>query len=708
MDSILQPGSNCCAIARARRVALLIDSEAYFLAFFRAALQARHSITILGWDFNSRTQLHFDPVEKNDPPPLLGDFLNYLARRRHGLQIRILNWDYPIAFGTDRELRPLYGFGWTPAKNVHLRYDDTHPFAGSQHQKVVVIDDAIAFAGGIDLTLKRWDTVEHRNPDQRRAVDGTAYPPMHDLMVMVDGEAAGALGNLTRARWLHATGKKLRPCAAPDGDLWPEGIRVDITDTQVGISRTAPPFGEKPAVREIEHLYLDMIAAARHTLYIENQYFTSPIITAALEQRLAEPDGPEVVLVLRLLSHGWLEEHTMHVLRSRLLARLLRADRHGRLRVCYPDVPGLADGCCLDIHSKLMIVDDDQLRIGSANLSSRSMGVDAECDVLIESLGRPDVAAAIRDFRERLVAEHLGCQPAEVHARMETGGTLCAAIEALGGRERTLRKLEDIPEWSDTVIELASVADPNEPIAYDFLKIAPHVDSAEKPSPAWGRLLMLAVVITCLTALWRFTPLAEIVTPQKAIAWARVFGDQPWAPFAIILAYTPACFILFPRPLITLAAVIAFGPWRGFFCAMTGILIATGVTYIVGAYMRRDTVRRLAGRRLDRMIEVMRKQGLLAIALLRLVPIAPFAVEGIVAGAVRLKLWHVLGGTALGMLPGALATTVFGNELESAFNNGGVNWWLVAAIGAALIGGSFAVRRWFKSMAGGTVAAEPR
>lgn len=708
MDSILRPGSNCCAIARAERVALLIDSEAYFQAFFRAALNARHSIIILGWDFDSRTRLHFDPVGKDDPPPLLGDFLNHLVHRRRGLQIRILNWDCPMAFGTDRELCPLYGFGWTPAGRVHMRYDDTHPFAGSQHQKVVVIDDAIAFAGGIDLTLRRWDTIGHRTPDERRMVDGAPYPPVHDLMIMVDDEAASALGNIARARWLHATGKELRPCPAPAGNLWPEGFRVDISDVEVGISRTAPPCDGKPAVREVERLYLDMIAAACRTLYIENQYYTSPIITTALEQRLTEPDGPEVVLVLRLLSHGWLEEHTMHVLRCRLLARLFHADHYGRLRVCYPDVPNLDEGCCLDVHSKLMIADNSLLRIGSSNLSNRSMGVDSECDVLIEARDKPAVAAAIQDFRDRLLAEHLDCQPAEVRARQETGGSLCAAIDALEGRRRTLRKLEDIPEWSDTVIELASVADPNEPIAHDFLRIASRVSPEEDSGPAWSRLIMLAAAILCIAALWRYTPLAEIVTPEDTIAWARIFGGQPWAPFAIILAYTPACFILFPRPLITLAAVIAFGPWRGFFCAMTGILIATAATYFAGTFMRRDTVRRLAGRGLDHIIEVMRKRGLLAIALLRLVPIAPFAVEGIVAGAVRLKLRHLLCGTAMGMLPGTLATTVFGYQLESAFGNGGVNWWVVAAIGGALVGSSFAVRRWLKNMAGGTVATEPR
>src|SRR2546430_16342087 len=113
--------------------------------------------------------------------------------------------------------------------------------------------------------------------------------------------------------------------------------------------------------------------------------YTTLFRSAALEKRLAEPDGPEIVLVLRLLSHGWLEEHTMHVLRTRLIQRLKQADRHGRFHVYYPHIPGLAEACCLDVHSKCMIVDDRQLRIGSANLCNRSMGMDTQCGLLGES-----------------------------------------------------------------------------------------------------------------------------------------------------------------------------------------------------------------------------------------------------------------------------------------------------------------------------------
>ncbi|MDQ5850089.1 MAG: VTT domain-containing protein [Pseudomonadota bacterium] len=698
-ESLLRPGYNCWTVARAERVALIIDAENYFKAFYQAALRAKRSITILCWDFNSQTRLHFDPVAPDGPPALLGEFLNYLVRRRRGLRVHVLNWDYPMVFGTDREFPPLYGFGWTPARHVHLRYDDTHPVAGSQHQKVVVIDESVAFVGGIDLTVRRWDTTEHLPGDPRRVAYGKPYPPFHDLMVAVDGEAAKQLAVLTRERWLNATGEKLK-LGAVENDPWPEGLEPELTGIDVGLARTIPPSDETPAVREVEKLYLDMIAAARDSMYIENQYFTAPRIAAAIEKRLAEPNGPEVVLVVRLLSHGWLEEHTMHVLRTRLIRRLQQADRHDRLRVYYPHIPGLDDGCCLDVHSKVMVVDDRILRVGSANLCNRSMGLDTECDAVIESRGKPEVAAVINDFRDRLLAEHLNVPLERLREEIARHHSLHRAIDALAVDGRSLKRLAELPEWSETVLQVAAVADPDEPIALDFLRSDRFSEDGErKHSPAWGKLLLLVLLIAGLTALWRLTPLAELVTAERAIAWAKDFGARPWAPIALMLAYTPASLVMFPRPLITLAAVIAFGPWLGFAYALTGIVASSIITYYMGRKMRRDTVRRIAGPKLDRMIEVLKKHGLLAMTLLRLVPLAPFAVESIVAGAIRMKVWHVALGTAIGLLPGTLATTVFGDAIETALSgSGSVNWWLVGSVVLVFIAGIWAVRRWFLKM----------
>lgn len=701
-STLLRPGYNCWNVARAERVALIADAADYFKAFYQAALRARRSIVILGWDFNSQTRLHYDPVERDGPPAVLGEFLNYLVRRRHGLHVQVLNWDYPMVFGADRELPPLYGFGWTPARRVHLRYDDTHPVAGSHHQKIVVIDDALAFIGGIDLTVRRWDSSEHAPADPRRTAYGKPYPPFHDLMVALDGDAARSLATLAQERWLNATGRRLKPVRSrgEQYDPWPPALEPDLAGVEVGIARTIPPRGETPPVREVERLYLDMIASARNHIYIENQYFTAPRIAAALEKRLAELDGPEVVLVLRLLSHGWLEEHTMHILRTRLIERLRKNDRYGRFHVYYPHVPGLDPGCCLDVHSKLMIVDERCLRIGSANLCNRSFGLDTEADIAIEARARPRVGAVIRSFRDRLLAEHLDVTVERVEEEIEHAGSLHGAIAALADEGRSLRELDRLPEWSDAVLSVAAVADPEEPIALDALLLDRRQAEPEAPERrAWLSLAFVCLIIAVLTGAWRFTPLAHVVTPERIVDWAHDFGSRWWAPLAVMVAYTPACLVMFPRPLITLAAVIAFGPWLGFSYALAGIVASAVVTYAIGQRMRRDTVRRLAGPKLDRMIEVLKKYGLLAMTLLRLVPIAPFAVESIVAGAIHMRLRDVVLGTAIGLVPGTLATTVFGDAIETALTGSGpVNWWLVAATVGLLGGGIWAVKRWFTRM----------
>src|SRR5439155_340292 len=443
-----------------------------------------------------------------------------------------------------------------------------------------------------------------------RVAYGKPYPPFHDLMVALDGEAARSLATLTRERWFAATGQKLKPVTfrgISDNDPWPQSFAPDLQGVEVGIARTAPPKAEQPAVREVEKLYFDMIGAARKTLYIENQYFTAPRIGAALEKRLAEPDGPEVVLVLRLLSHGWLEEHTMHVLRTRLIDRLRKADKHGRFHVYYPHVPGLPQRCCLDVHSKVMIADDQILRIGSSNLCNRSLGLDTEADIAIEARGRPQVANAIRRFRDRLLAEHLGAPVEKLRVEIERSGSLHGAIDVLAHEGRSMRELGSLPEWSDAVVSVAAVADPDEPIALEALLLdRQHDEPAAAEKPAWGRLALLTVVIQGLTALWRWSPLSHTVNAEAMLDWAKDFSSHWWAPLVV---------------------------------------------------------------------------------------------ESIVAGAIHMRLWHVALGTAIGLLPGTLATTIFGDAIETALTGtGDVNWWLVGMAVALLAGGILAVKRWFTRM----------
>lgn len=219
---------------------------------------------------------------------------------------------------------------------------------------------------------------------------------------------------------------------------------------------------------------------------------------------------------------------------------------------------------------------------------------------------------------------------------------------------------------------------------------------AHRLKPAWGKIALIALVIAGFAAAWRYTPLSAHVSPARIIGWAEGVGSIPWAPLPVMLAYTPACFVMFPRPLITLFAVIAFGPVLGLIYSLLGILGAALATYFAGRAMPRDSVRHIVGDKLNDMTEVLRRRGLLACFAMRIVPAAPFAVEGIAAGAVRIKLWHYSLGTVLGMLPGTLTTAVFGDQIQTALQDPSrINYWLIAGVVAFFAVLIMLVRRWF-------------
>ena len=208
----------------------------------------------------------------------------------------------------------------------------------------------------------------------------------------------------------------------------------------------------------------------------------------------------------------------------------------------------------------------------------------------------------------------------------------------------------------------------------------------------------MAIVLGCaaLAAAWRYTPLSEVITAERIIAWARAVRGTGWAPFVVVLVYTPAAFVMFPRPLLTLLTVIAFGPWLGFAYGMTGILLSALATYYAGRFMRPSTVECLAGQNGAALRKTLRRHGLAAMTAIRIVPAAPFALEGILAGAMRVRLWHYMAGTLIGMTPGVLATSVFGGEITRALEDPStINWWLIGAVLAAFAGLTLFVRRWF-------------
>ena len=456
---ILKPGDNCWRIEPASRAATLVDACAYYAALEAALRQARSSIMIIGWDFDGRIKLR--PEEPD--APALGALLRELVEASPELEIRILIWSVAVLHAPGDPFELIMGAAWQNHPRIRLKLDRQHPIYAAQHQKIVTIDDQLAFVGGMDLTVRRWDTPAHHAAHSARVnPDGTAYPPVHDVQMVVEGEVARAIADHARHRWRIATTEELVPCGQCKSP-WPQALEPAFTNTRVGIARTAPPWAESPPIREVARLTADSIAAAREVIYIEAQYLTAHRIGNLLAGTLAMQEGPEVVIILTCSSHGFVEHTVMGRNRDRLLRKLHKADRHGRLRVRYPVVPqGDGFGEVL-IHSKLMIVDDRFLRIGSANLNNRSMGLDTECDLAIEA-SRAEEISAIRSLRERLLAEHLDASPEAVAEATKREGRLVAALDALNCNARGLRSFPAMEEPGPTRAMLGTrFLDPSRP-----------------------------------------------------------------------------------------------------------------------------------------------------------------------------------------------------------------------------------------------------
>jgi len=460
--AILRPGTNCWRIARATRATVIVDAANYFRAARNAMLEAQHRIMLIGWDFDARIEL-IPGEESPDAPPGLGDFILWLVKRRPSLEICLLRWDLGAMKTLVRGATLLNLLRWKMHPRITSRLDSAHPTAASHHQKIVVIDDCLAFCGGIDMTADRWDTSDHPDTDPRRIrPGGTPHGPWHDATTALEGPAAAAIGEIARDRWQQAGGGTLTPVTR-QGDCWPEALPAQFRDVAVGIARSQPEMPGRSAILEVERLYLDLIASARRMIYAESQYFASRRIAEAIARRLAEPDGPEIVLVNPLSAQGWLEPIAMDSARARLYEALRRLDPHGRFRIYHPQTEG---GQPIYVHAKIMVVDDRVLRVGSSNMNNRSLRLDTECDVVIDAdaPGQPALHETIAAARNGLLAEHLGVAPEAVSARLAETGSLIATIEGLRGPGRSLVPYE-IPDLSAVEAWLADheVLDPEGP-----------------------------------------------------------------------------------------------------------------------------------------------------------------------------------------------------------------------------------------------------
>ena len=657
---LFEPGKNCWKVSRADRSAVLVDAQAYFQTLAWAAEQAERSLCLLCWDIDSRIPLipektgHYSSELASLP---LADFLLELVEKKPNLHVYILAWDFLFLFRGEREKKSEAKRRFRRHPRIHFRFDSSGPFMVSHHQKIAVVDDQLAFCGGLDITQRRWDTCDHHvESPVRKDPEGKPYEPFHDVQMMVEGDAARELGALFRDRWKRATGKlpaELREFAEPRAEgFWPEFQEPLLKKHDVALARTIPSFRESRAVRESEALFLDSIRRAKDYIFVENQYFASRQLGDLLEERLQEPNPPEILIVVRLLDSNW-AERLMGVLRARLVRRLKEKDPQNRLLVLCPAASRRKEQY-LNLHSKVFISDDEVLRVGSSNLCGRSEAMDTECDLAVQ-VSEASEKVAVRKIRDQLLAEHLGVDERTVAAEVAAEGSLIRAVSRLQHRsDHTLISCpQQVSAWVDWLCPSVAVVDP------------------ENPRQFMGGLAKLAGALACLVALiFMFPHLQEFLQQERILGWARWLQAQPFASVGLVGLFALLASVAFPLVPLAVIFSLLLPPWQTFLCTMVGSMLSAvityGVPYLWAQRGERGWAARLADRASFRKLQgVLEKEGFWPIVVFRLIPIAPFWIENVFMGAMGIKFWHYMLATFLSLLPGFVLISFLEDQVSA-------------------------------------------
>jgi phosphatidylserine/phosphatidylglycerophosphate/cardiolipin synthase-like enzyme len=419
--AIIAPGRNAWRGLAALDAGVLVDAADYYRAFAESARHARHRVLMAGWQFDSGVPLLRGADAPADEDVRFLPFLTSLCDANPDLEIFILAWDFHPVFMLEREWTQRLLFQWTAHPRLHFLFEEAPVPGGSHHQKFVVVDDTHAFLGGMDVCEARWDDRAHCGTNELRTSRGSPQKPYHDVQAWLAGpEIPAALAGLFWERWRGAGGD---PPPAVTGEAAgtkaiaprPRGL-LPLGPSRVALSRTLPA-ADRPGVREVERLFADAIVAAERLLYVETQYFSSRRITDALIARMERPDRPrlEIVVIVNERAEALKEEIAVGLRQAANLERLraVAAATGHALAFHYPicDRPNDAFRATY-VHSKVLVVDDRFLTVGSANLTNRSMGIDSEIHVSWETTGG-DAAAGrlargIRRVRVSLLAEHAG------------------------------------------------------------------------------------------------------------------------------------------------------------------------------------------------------------------------------------------------------------------------------------------------------------
>ncbi len=670
---------NCWRVTRAEHATLLVDCANFYSAIHSAIAKAKHSIFILGWEIDSQTRLlRGDEERESKIPSVIIELLDWKAKQDPEIQIYLCRWDASVVFVTDRDLMPEFVWANNTPENVHVCLDGNVPMGGSHHQKVILVDDELVFTGGMDIARQRWDTRAHNIVEPERNDVLGLYAPYHDVQIMMDGPVTKDFAELVRSRWVKAVNydpPTIRDIIRTDLNspvpTWPEKFIPNLTKINCAISRTIPRLDEQEKVQEIFQMYFDLINQAEDFVYIENQFLSLVEIATALNKRLLEKPKLRILIVSSYEPQGLFERESFWAGRIDFKKIIEKDIEHERVRLAYPRIKE-ANGsqACKRIHSKIFIVDDKFMTVASSNLNYRSMILDSECDVTFAAVTE-EQATILNYLRNDLISEHTGRTIDQTNEIFKRDFTLDELMNSSAPTGYALHEVSDT-QFTDQSLKVVidRIADPQVPlmsyVALDSSDVPVKLEPFTNP-----RKHVLAFFV-----LLGFAAIGAIIYLKSHSEWFQPARIQEFLEFAqnssfalplICLIYVAGGFILFPVTVLSLITAAVFGAILGPLYGMIGSLLSAAVMFWIGNVAGLKGLRKLFGEKIRAIDRKFHESGILGVATIRFIPIAPYSIVNLAAGISSVTFLDFMAGTFLGFLPGLVIKGLVGDSLVQVF-----------------------------------------
>ncbi|MFS1703228.1 VTT domain-containing protein [Alteromonas sp. AMM-1] len=721
-NNVFKTGHNCWHTATAAHATPLIDCANYYSALHSSICKAQKQIIIVGWDIDSRIKLlHGDAEEKSEAPSAIGELIKWKAEQNPDLQVYILRWDSSFAFFDQREMWALEVWEDKTPDNVHVLLDDSIPMGGSQHQKLVIIDNELAYSGGMDVALHRWDTREHLIDEPGRIGPDGEYGPFHDVQMVSCGAIVAHLAALARWRWNRLSDS---PIDTPDnqpgnGDCrpptWPEGVTSCFEQVPLAIARTLPDMDDIEGVQEVRNMLLDLIDQAEEFIYIENQFTTREEIAHALNKQLKAKPALEVLIVSSYDPNGLFETEAFWA--SRLAFKDIveqGVDTH-RVKMTYSSIRDQQGRMAYKrIHSKVMTIDDRYLVIGSSNLSNRSMTLDTEVDVVMYG-DTPSNRKCIVFTRNDLIAEHTG-RSVEVTKSIMQGGHIVDALMANQfAHGYVLTEINDTefthPSRSNIY---RTLSDPDAPLIPPMKGLSGRLTAITNPRRRTIMISIGLVVFACIAGLliW-LSNTVPWLDSERIGAFLEQSRGTYFALPTVLLVYLVGGLLFFPVTVLSLAVAAIFGPVWGPIYGIIGALLSAGTTFLLGKGLGNAGLRKLGGPKVEAVDEKLANSGIVGVASVRMLPIAPFSLVNLVAGISSIGFVQFLIGTFLGMFPQMIAKGLVGDSIMQIFKQPSVETIAYLVIGllvwiAMIVGTQKLAKRYQQKKQSNTAASNEK